>query len=112
MDYNDRYYMDKLVNKITNNTDIKTIDYVNYYDNYYIVIDDNYLYLLDDKYSEILKEDRILLYENSNNYDIIYKDGKFMYFTSILKDNKLIYRYYNLYDYELLDEVLVGGTDD
>ena len=112
MNYNDNHYSSKLKNKISDKTKISGIKYINCYDGYYIVMDDNYIYLYDDKYHELLKEDRILMHKNTNNYDIIYKDGKLMYFKDYLKDDKLIYRYYNLYNYELIDEVLVGGSND
>ena len=112
MDNNDRQYDNKLRNRIIKNTGIKNIEYINYYDDYYVVIDKDNLYLYDNEYKEILKVDRIIIYKNDNDYDIIYKDGKLMYFDDILKDNKLIYRYYNIYNYELIDEVLVGGVYD
>ena len=112
MTHNDNNYLNKLKNKIISNVKLKGINYINCYDNYYIVLDDEYLYLYDKEYHEILKEDIILMHENTNNYDIIYKDGTFMYLGSTKKDNKLLYQYYSIYNYELLDEVLVGGYDD
>ena len=112
MVYKDKNYLNRLKSKIIDNTAIKSVDYVNCYGEYYIVLDSDYLYLYDDKYQEILKEDRILLHENTNDYDIIYKNGKFMYYDSYMKDDVLVEQYYNLYDYQLLDEVLVGGRND
>lgn len=97
------------VNKIKKNTNIDNIEYINYYDNYYIVKNKEYLYLFDSKYSEIFKIDNVLLYENKNNYDIIYKDGILMYMNSEYKDNKLIFTYYDLYTYEEIDKVVLGG---
>ena len=107
MDHNDKAYINKLKNK----TDIKEINYINYYNNYYIVTDDNYIYLLDNKYKELLREDIILIHKNTNNYDIIY-DSKFMYLNSKIKDNTLIYQYYDIHSYELIKEVLVGGKNE
>ena len=49
------------------------------------------------------------MHVNDNNYDIIYSNGSFMYFDNYMKDDKLVYRYYNIYDYTLIKEVLVGG---
>lgn len=112
MDYKDSNYSNKLKNKIIDNTNIKNIEYINYYDNNYIVMDKDYLYVFDKKYKEISKEDKILIYKNNNNYDIIYKDGKFMYFSDIIKKDKLIYRYYDLYNYKLIKEVFVGGSNE
>ena len=34
-----------------------------------------------------------------------------MYFSDELNDDKLTYRYYDIHTYELIDEVLVGGTN-
>ena len=110
MDYNDKRYEDRLKNKIINNTDIKDIKYINHYDNYYIVMDIDNLYIFDKKYVEILKIDRILIHENKKKYDMIYKDGIVMYMNDYYKDKSLVYEYYDLYTYEMLDRVLVGGT--
>ena len=110
MDYNDYSYGKKMRKKIIDNTVVETIEYINYYDNNYIVMDKDYLYVFDRKYKEIYREDRILINENKNNYDIIYKDGKFMYFSDSIKNNKLTYLYYDIHSYELLKEVLVGGV--
>ena len=111
MDVDDSKYQNSLENKIKENTDVKVIKYANYYDKYYIVMDNVNLYLFDNQYKELLREDKVTLYENKNNYDIIYKDGKFMYFDDTLEDDKLTYRYYDIHTYELLNEVLVGGTN-
>lgn len=110
MDYSDRHYQNKLEKKIMKHTELKKINYINYYDDYYIVLDDNYLYLFDKKYKELLKEDVLLVYKNKNNYDIIYKDGKFMYLSDTIEKKKLVYRYYDIHSYELIDEVFVRGA--
>ncbi len=110
MDYNDKRYEDRLKNKIINNTDIKEIEYINYYDSYYIVMDMENIYVLDNKYIELLKIDKILIHENKKMYDMIYKDGMVMYMNDYYKGKLLVYEYYDLYTYELYDRVLVGGN--
>ena len=110
MDYNDRKNISKLEDKIVNNTDIKEIEYINYYDNYYIVMDMDDLYVFDKDYVEILKIDKILIHENKKKYDMIYKDGVVMYVNDYYKNKTLYYEYYDLYTYELFNKVLVGGT--
>ena len=110
MDYNDKRYEDRLKNKIINNTDIKEIEYINYYDSYYIVMDMENIYVLDNKYIELLKIDKILIHENKKKYDMIYKDGMVMYMNDYYKGKLLVYEYYDLYTYELYDRVLVGGN--
>ena len=63
MDYNDKRYEDRLKNKIINNTDVKEIEYINYYDSYYIVMDMENIYVLDNKYIG-----KLLVYEYYDLY--------------------------------------------
>lgn len=111
INYNDGSYLDKIEKRITNNTDIEGIEYVNWYNNNYIVLDSKYLYLIDEKYDIVLKIDKSKIYKNSKNYDIIYSDNHFMYFNDEYKDDKIIYEYYDIYTYELIKKVMVGGND-
>ena len=104
---NDKRYINKLKSNIINNTEIKSIKYINKYDDYYIVMDNKKLYLITGSYNTLLEVDRILIHENNKNYDIIYKDERLMYFSDLCKKNKLKYRYYDLYTYELIDEVVI-----
>ena len=104
---NDKRYINKLKSNIINNTEIKSIKYINKYDNYYIVMDNKKLYLITGDYNTLLEVDRILIHENNKSYDIIYKDERLMYFSDLSKKNKLKYRYYDLYTYELIDEVVI-----
>lgn len=106
--YNNYRYINKLKSNITNNTNIYNIEYINIYNNYYIVLDSNNLYLITNKYNILLTIDRVLLHSNTNNYDIIYRNDKFMYVNDLSKMNKLRYRYYDIYTYKLIDEVVVG----
>ena len=106
---NNQKYFDKMEKNIIKNTDVKKIDYFNVYNNYYIISDDDYLYVFDSKYIELLRIDKILIHENSNNYDIIYKDGKVMYLHDYYKDKNVIYDFYDLYTYELINSFKLGG---
>ena len=109
VDYNDSSYINKLEKKIIKHTGITEIIYINIYGNNYIVMDNDNLYILDNKYVELLKVDKILIHKNTEKYDIIY-DEKPMYMNDHYKDNKLYYEYYDLYSYEKIGEVLVGGN--
>ncbi len=109
MVYDDNKYNNKIIKNIVKNTEIKDIIYFNEYNNYYIVKDKDYIYLFDKKYKEIFKVDNILVYENKKNYDIIYKDELLMYMNDYYKNNRLVYEYYNIYTYEPIDKVIVGG---
>lgn len=102
-------YVYKLKKEIIKNTDVKEIDYFNKYDNYYIVLDKEYLYIFDNKYVELLRIDKILIHENVNNYDIVYKDNKVVYMNDYYKNKKLICEYYDLYTYKLINSFELGG---
>lgn len=108
MVYIDNKKMDDIKNNILKNTDIENIMYINKYDNYYIIKDDKYLYLLDSKYEGVLEIDIKLLHDNENNYDLIYRNNMIMYMDNYEKDEKLIFKYYDIYSYEFIDEVMVG----
>lgn len=94
---------------ILKNTDIKDIEYINKYDNYYIVMDKKKLYLYDNKYNEITNIDVDKLYENKNNYDIVYRNETIVYMDDYKSKKGLIFKYYDIYNYKLIDEIVVGG---
>lgn len=112
IDNNDKNYQNELTDKIINNTDIKDIEYINNYDDYYIVMNKDNLYLFNNEYDEIFKIDCILIHENKKKYDIIYKDGTLMYMNDYYNGKQLVYEYYNLYTYELIKRVFVGGKNE
>lgn len=109
---NDNKYTNNLEKNILRNTSVKRVDYLNKYNNYYIVMDREYLYVFDLKYNEILSKDIMLVHSNNNNYDIIYKDDNLMYFNDYIKDNVLVYEYYNIDTYKLIDRKYIGGNLD
>ena len=108
-------YMVHMDNKGTSNLEkivikkigIKEFNYINKYDNYYIVLTDNYLYLYDNKFLELLKIDTALIHKNDKKYDIIYSNKQLMYFHDYVKNNKNTYEYYDLYTYEPIDKVVL-----
>ena len=95
----------KLIEDISSNSQIDNIKYINRYGEYYIVLNDKYLYAINKEYKAISELDKILLYENKNNYDIIYDNELFMY----MEEVNNIYKYYDIYSYELIREVDMGG---
>lgn len=105
---NDKYYRN-IEENILKKTDVKDIDYINVYGDYYIVKNDKYLYVFDKKYTEIISIDNIIIYENKNDYDIIYEDDAVMYYNDVYKGGKLEVEYYDLYTYKLIKKVLVNG---
>lgn len=106
---NDNRYYDKIKKIIEEECKIDNIIYINKYNDYYIVMDKEYLYLINSEYRIISEIDNNLLYENKEKYDIIYDDEVFMYMDDEYIDNGVIYRYYDIYSYELIDEIKVGG---
>lgn len=109
MIWNDNRYFDKIEKIIEEECKIDNIIYINKYNDYYIVKDKEYLYLINSEYRIISEIDNNLLYENKENYDIIYDDEVFMYMDDEYIDGEIIYRYYDIYSYELINEIKVGG---
>lgn len=107
---NNDKYIANLEKMIIDNTDIKLVDYVNEYDEYYIVSDKDNLYLVNMEYEIIFDIEKSKIHENSKNYDIIYKEDKLMYFNNIYDKDRLVYEYYDLYTYEIIDKVVVGDN--
>jgi len=108
---NNNKYINNIKKDIINNTDIELINYINEYGNYYIVTDNEYLYLINNKYDIIVDIDFSIIHKNDKNYEIIYKDEKLIYFNDTYKSGKLIYEYYDLYTYELIDKIIVGDNN-
>lgn len=106
--WNDNEDIKKYNKLIIKNTDVDKINYLNIYGDKYIVMDDDSLYVFDKDYHELLDIDRILIHDNKNNYDIVY-DFKLMYQECIEKGNKIIYNYYDIYSYEFIKSVTLGG---
>ena len=106
----DKNNINDIKEDIIKNTDIKNIDYVNKYDNSYIVKDKKYLYLFNSKYEEIYKVEIDLLYDNKNNYELVYRNNTIMYMDNYKKKYGVVFKYYDIYTYELIDELMVGDN--
>ena len=77
---------------------------VNKYNNYYILTTSDNIIVLNNKYQEIYKED-ISKIKETNNKDIIYKNNKLMYLEKEISKNKVVYKYYDPSNLELLKEI-------
>lgn len=106
--WNDKRAVNKYNKLIIKNTSIEKVDYLNIYGDKYIVLTDDNLYVFDKEYHELLNIDKILIHDNKNNYDIVY-DDKLMYQECLEKENKIIYNYYDIYSYEFIKSVSLGG---
>lgn len=94
-------YYNNVIEDIKNNYSIDgEITYCNVYGNYYIFTTKNSVVVLNKEYEEILKEDINKLYDNKNNYDLIYKTNKLMYENTVLKNNNVTYEYYDVSNYK------------
>ena len=104
----DNKYFNGLKKEISENTDITDIVYVNKYNDHYIVKDNEYIYLFNSNYEEITRIKLSLLYDKKKKYDIVYRDKTIMYMDNFKNKEGIIYRYYDIYTYELIDEIVIG----
>lgn len=102
---NDENYSDSLIAKLQNDN----ITYINPYGDWYIVLDKENLYLYDQKYTEIIKISNDNLCQNTNNYEIIYRNESFQYLKDYYQSDKLVYEYYHIYTCELIEKNVLGG---
>lgn len=104
---NDNKYIDSLEDIVINNTDIEKIEYVNYYDNYYIVIDYEYLYLFNNEFDLVFSIDKNMLNNQYNKYDIVYRDKTLMFMGNYKNKEGIIFKYYDIYTGECIDEIII-----
>ena len=105
----DNGYISKIEKDIYKNTDVKKVDYVNEHDKHYIVRNNEYIYLFNNNYEEITRIKLNLVYENKNNYDIVYRDKTIMYMDNYKNEEGIIFKYYDIYTYKEIDKVIIGG---
>lgn len=98
-------YLDNISKDIKKHYKIKEkITYSNIYGNYYIFTTKDKVIVLNKEYEEVLENEINILAENKNNYELIYKNSKLMYEETILKKDKLTYKYYDATSYKLIKE--------
>ena len=99
-------YLTNLSDTIKENYKISSnITYVNFHNNYYIIKTKKQIIILKKEYDEILTDDINILAPNPKNYQLIYKNNKLMYEETKLKKNKIIYKYYDATNNELIKEI-------
>ena len=54
---------------------------------------------------KIKEETKNKLAQNKNNYTLVYKNNNLVYENTVLKKDKVIYKYYDAYTYEYLDNI-------
>lgn len=98
-------YLDNISKDIKKHYKIEEkITYSNIYGNYYIFTTDTKVIVLNKEYEEVLENEINILAENKKNYELIYKNSKLMFEETILKKDKLIYKYYDATSYKLIKE--------
>lgn len=104
---NDKYNNDMVSYIKKNITSLESINYINKYDNYYIVKDNLNVMVIDNDMNIVLSEKLSNIYSSYD--DIVYRLNKLMYVEKIVKDNKVIYNYYDIYNHEEIDSIVVEG---
>lgn len=104
---NDKYNNDMVSYIKKNITSLESINYINKYDNYYIVKDNLNVMVIDNDMDIVLSEKLSNIYSSYD--DIVYRLNKLMYVEKIVKDNKVIYNYYDIYNHEEIDSIVVEG---
>ena len=107
---NDNYY-NNISKSIKDNYANINLYYVNKYNDYYIFLSDENYGVLDGEYNEIMLISKSLVHDNTNNYDVIYKDNKLMYQEEVLDKDKLMINYYDIYTYQLDKTITMGGNN-
>lgn len=107
---NDNYY-NNISKSIKDNYANINLYYVNKYNDYYIFLSDENYGVLDGEYNEIMLISKSLVHDNTNNYDVIYKDNKLIYQEEVLDKDKLMINYYNIYTYQLDKTITIGGNN-
>ena len=100
-------YKERIINKVKKHYQIDNIEYINYQDNYYIIKTKEEVIVLNKEFEEILKEKSIVLKENNNNYELVYKTNKLMYEKTTLNKNKVIYTYYDAKTNEKIKDTIM-----
>ena len=107
---NDNYY-NNISKSIKDNYANINLYYVNKYNDYYIFLSDENYGVLDGEYNEIMLISKSLVHDNTNNYDVIYKDNKLIYQEEVLDKDKLMINYYDIYTYQLDKTITMGGDN-
>lgn len=105
---NNHKYLDSITKNIKDNYQInEKITYTNEYNNYYILTTKTKVIVLNNEYSEILNENIKTIKEKKENQELIYKNNKLMFEETNIKDDKLIYKYYDATNGEFIKETIM-----
>lgn len=101
-------YENNMIEDIKNNYSLEEdIKYLNKSDFHYIIKTNTLLILLDDSYSLVQEVELDKLYEFDVSYDIVYRLNNLMYEIKEISNSKVIYKYYDIYNGNLIEEISV-----
>lgn len=101
----DKKYKKDLLENIYKNTKIEKINYLNKYNNYYIIKIDNKAVVLDLNYEEVYSKEIV----RDSNLPLVYRRNNLYYEKKIRKKDNLKYFYYSTDDETLVFSSEVGG---
>jgi len=103
---NNKNYKEELLEEV-NKKYAKDIVYANKYGNNYVVKTKDAVLVLNDKFEEVTS---VLIEETANlEYDLIYRKNAIMYQKSEVKDNIVIYTYYDVKSGEEIEKLEIEG---
>lgn len=101
----DKKYKKDLLENIYKNTKIEKINYLNKYNNYYIIKMDNKVVVLDLNYEEVYSKEII----RESSLPLVYRRNNLYYEKKVRKKDSLKYFYYSTDDETLIFSSEVGG---
>ena len=101
----DKKYKKDLLENIYKNTKIEKINYLNKYNNYYIIKMDNKVVVLDLNYEEVYSKEIV----RESNLPLVYRRNNLYYEKKVRKKDSLKYFYYSTDDETLIFSSEVGG---
>lgn len=99
-------------NRYSSKFKIDDINYINYYDNKYIVRNNENLYLFSNEYNKLFDISLDKVCSNFTNYDIIYRQEDFEYLNDYYEKGNLIYEYYDIHNCNLILKQVLGGINN
>ena len=101
----DKKYKKDLLENIYKNTKIEKINYLNKYNNYYIIKIDNKAVVLDLNYEEVYSKEIV----RESSLPLVYRRNNLYYEKKVRKKDSLKYFYYSTDDETLIFSSEVGG---
>jgi competence protein ComGC len=96
------HYQNNTIKELEQNTNLK-VEYLNQYNNYYIVKTNDKIIVFNTKYEKITEEtlDKIA----TMDYDIIYKSNTLMYEETLITKGNITYNYYDIHTQEKINTI-------